>query len=162
MASVNEVYYCPCETPHDGGDHGLLERLKAFAETEKVKVIFKALAGETRGYSTPGEVTIDPNYQKADQACTLAHELAHEYLHQRRYFVVPADKRKKGGSAFLEVEAETAGAVVASAYGLDYPTENYLACCTNGNGAKGKTLDRMERIREAANWILDGTGVRNG
>ena len=134
--------------PEGAEDHGMFADLEDFARLQGVRVDQEIIPGLTRGYSVPGGVCIDPSYGLAAQACTLAHELAHEYMHQRHGEAVPREVK--------EIEAETAAAVVAFSYGLEPPSENYLASWSNGREAGVKVMERMERIRAAASWIIDG------
>lgn len=133
--------------PAGNSTNGMYADLLLFAESEGVKVTFENCSGTMRGYSTPGKVAVDPTYNTAAQACTLAHELAHEYLHQRH---------PKTDKALMEIEAETAAAVVALNYGIEPPSENYISCMSNAQNAGIKVIERMERIRTAAAWIIEG------
>jgi hypothetical protein len=134
--------------PQGDQDNGMSSDLVAFAGSEHITVTREAIGGSTKGWSLPGLVCVDPTYPLASQACTLAHELAHEYLHQRHGETLSRSCR--------EVEAEAAAAVVAYSYGLEPASENYIANWTDSRASGDRVLDRMERIRAAAAWILDG------
>lgn len=129
-------------------DRGLGLDLLAFASFEHITVTHRQIPGRAHGWSLPGLICIDPTYPPASQACTLAHELAHEYLHQRH--------GEKLSRSSREVEAEAAAAMVAYSYGIECPSENYIANWTESKDSGDRVLDRLDRIRAAAVWILDG------
>ena len=55
----------------------LAERLIKFAESKRIKVAVKELAGDIQGVSSGGKITVSPTAGTK----TLIHEIAHELLH---------------------------------------------------------------------------------
>jgi len=131
-----------------GPDNGLLEDLEAIARAQEITYEYPDKFHDTRrGDSSGGHVRILATLEPADRACTFAHELAHEYLHHNHNYL---------DRSTMEIEAEAAGAVVALNYGLDIRSGRYLACWSQARDTGVKVIERMNRIREAADWILSG------
>jgi hypothetical protein len=149
-----------------GDDKGLVKDFEKFADDQKIKVKFTdGLGGGIRGLSKGGEIEIltkekdGTPVSASEQACNMAHELAHEYLH----------KKVKGWSyisrSLREIEAETTSIIVAKYFGIETKGENYVAVwasCKEKIKTKdakeiGMTVqDRMDRVLKAAKWIIGG------
>lgn len=85
---------------------------------------------------------------RADQAITLCHELAHDYLHKMSdRFILP--------HRVVEIEAEAVATVVAKHYGIEHHGENYMAVKAGVKGMPGMTIkERWERIAKATKFII--------
>ena len=118
----------------------LAERLIKFAESKRIKVAVKELAGDIQGVSSGGKITVSPTAGTK----TLIHEIAHELLHQMKD--APTD------STIRELEAESVAYVVAKHYGLDgLSSPNYIAL----HGADSDMIPgHLERIRDISAQII--------
>lgn len=120
----------------------LEDMLINYAKSLHIKVDIKDLSESgAQGYSTGGEIALDPTAGTK----TLIHEIAHELLHQN-------GKSKLRPRKEVELEAEAVAYVVARALEIkNLHSPNYLALWD----AEGrKILDRLDLIRETANKIL--------
>ena len=119
----------------------LLERA---AKKLGVRVIDRAHAGAV-GVSFGGEIHQRPGLPQRERTAVLAHELAHELLHQRD----PNDRRSH---AEVETEAEATSYVVLRALGLPSKAPAYIAW----SGGSGVRIARsFGRIQRAARTILE-------
>jgi hypothetical protein len=106
------------------------------------------------GRSFGGRIEVDPRLTTAEQVRVLAHELAHEVLHQQERERAAARKRPppEWTHAEQETEADATAYVVLEALGLDAPSPAYIAW----QGGEGRTVLRsMARIQRAAKRILE-------
>jgi hypothetical protein len=110
------------------------------------------------GRSHGGRVEVDPRLPTAEQVRVLAHELAHEVLHQEERARAMALKRPPPGRthAERETEADATAFVVLQALGLRAPAPAYIAW-QGGDGAT--VLRSMSRIQRAARRILRAAGA---
>ena len=137
-----------------GPDRGLLADLEAVAREKGITYEYpQGFDDDRRGDSSGGHVRILATLEPADRACIFAHELAHEYLHHNHDYL---------DRATMEIEAEAAGAVVALNRGLEISSGRYLACWSQARDTGIKVIDRMERIRAAADWILTSIEENSG
>jgi len=120
----------------------LEDMLIRYAKSLNIKVDIKDLSQSgAQGYSSGGEIALDPTAGTK----TLIHEIAHELLHHN-------EKSKKRPRQEVELEAEAIAYVVARALEIkDLKSPNYLAIW-DADGRK--ILDRLDLIRETANKIL--------
>ena len=131
--------------------------------TSKVAVLERAAAvlgipvvpllsdGDALGCSVGGEIRIRPGLPPRERVAVIAHELAHELLHQ-------GDQRQKRSIAEVETEADATSYVVLRALGLPSKAPSYIAW----RGGSGTLIARsLHRIQRAARQILDaGAGNR--
>lgn len=121
----------------------LEDMLIQFASSLNIKVEIKDLSkeGNAQGYSSGGQIVLDP---KAGTK-TLIHEIAHELLHHTK------DAKTKTREE-VELEAEAVAYVVARALEIkNLQSPNYLAIW-DADGSK--ILARLDLIRTTANQIL--------
>jgi len=121
----------------------LEDMLINYARSLNIQVDVKDLSehGGAQGYSSGGEIVIDPTAGTK----TLIHEIAHELLHHN-------EKSKLRPRKEVELEAEAVAYVVARALEIkNLESPNYLAIW-DADGKK--ILDRLDLIRETANKIL--------
>ena len=96
-------------------------------------------------YSCGGEIRIRPGLPQRERVAVLAHELAHELLHQ-------GDQKQSRTTAEVETEADATSYVVLRALGLPSKAPSYIAW----RGGSGALIARsLGRIQRAARKILD-------
>jgi hypothetical protein len=97
------------------------------------------------GCSIGGEIRIRPDLPQQERAAVIAHELAHEILHQ-------AGPHPQRTYAAVETEAEATSYVVLRALGLPSKAPTYIAW----RGGSGALIARsLRRIQRAVKRILD-------
>lgn len=143
---------CGCDAA-TGDDHGALAQLLAKAEQMRVRVEF----GETvdaKGFSAGGYVRISAKLDPAGRAEVLAHELAHEMLHQ--------GENRRGAQEMdrghREAEAEAVSYVVCTALGIPAAkAARYVAMWNRGDAktVKARLQASFARVTEAARSILN-------
>jgi hypothetical protein len=136
------------------GESDLVPALVRAAEQLGVEVGFVPQGAGVAGTSHGGHVEVDPGRPSAQQARVLAHELAHEILHQQERAKAAAAKRPapRRTHAEVETEADATAYVVLLALGLEAPSPAYIAW-RGGDGAQ--VLRSMTRIQRAAKRILE-------
>ena len=133
----------------------LLERA---ARELGVDVGYRKLPQGIRGWSLGGRVELLPGLPGTERTAVLAHELAHEILHQaegRRF----ADLKRPGArrtKAEKETEADATAYVVLSVLGMPSKAPAYIAW--QGGTGLG-VLRSMTRIQRAAKSILEAAGI---
>jgi hypothetical protein len=134
------------------GESVLVPTLIRAAEALRVEVGFVAQAAGVAGTSHGGRIEVDPGQASGQQVRVLAHELAHEILHQQERAKVAAAKRPapRRAHAEVETEADATAYVVLLALGLEAPSPTYIAW-RGGDGAQ--VLRSMTRIQRAARRI---------
>jgi antirestriction protein ArdC len=123
------------------GDPGcLLNRLECFASDKGIRIErHENLGNGVKGVSHKGSVSLRKFLEPAEEFAVLAHELAHELMHQGLF---PRPDRH-----VLELEAEAVSFVVCSAAGLDVGTasSDYIQLYTNDLKQLAASLDRIKR-----------------
>ncbi len=101
--------------------------------------------GRAYGYSKKGSITIKMGMESAETFAVLAHEFAHEILHQRQ---TTNDSR-----SLRELEAEAVACVVCERFGVQtiQASSDYIRLW---EGDKTKLLNRLEKIRRCASTII--------
>lgn len=129
----------------------LLERA---ARELGVEVGYRKLPQGIRGWSLGGRVELMPGLPGVERTAVLAHELAHEILHQaegRRF----ADLKRPGArrtKVEKETEADATACVVLAVLGLPSKAPTYIAW-QGGTGLA--VLRSMTRVQRAARAILE-------
>ena len=125
----------------------LTNKLIAFANARDIKVTFKKLLGETQGYSTGSEITIDISAGSK----TIIHEICHSLIH--------FDKTSSWNREIKELQAEATGFIVARHFGIDgLNSANYIALF--GFNSKD-ILSHIEVIQKTASEIICGIEQQN-
>jgi len=130
----------------DGNVGNNLDRLKQVVIQTDIELKFANLDG-VNGYSAGGKIVIDRSLSAAEMFQTLAHELAHEFLHQ-------GDRKSAVSKTVRETEAEAVGFIVADAFGLDSikHCSDYIQLY-NGNA---ETLrESLQQIQSTARSIIE-------
>ena len=141
------------------GERGedMLARLLRFAESRGISVRFvdKCSLNGAAGTSRGTEIEIRTSETDATtQAATLAHEIAHSLLHW-----TPEGKKittrdgKEIDKQQRELEAEATAYVVGQYFGIQSPSEFYLAAYSV---TPAMLLEAVETIAKTAKTILDG------
>ena len=135
------------------GESSRWKTLEKSATKLGIEVRYTRLPVGIRGRSFGGRVEILPGLPGQERAAVLAHELAHEVLHQaetRRR----AELKRPGPArthAELETEAEATSYVVLSVLGLPSKAPQYIAW----QGGSGASVSRsLTRVQRAAKDIL--------
>ncbi len=140
-----------------GDDAGLVAALEGVARDHKVEVQYAAdvlmdnLYGEgCQGVCTDGGKTIRVrnSLDGAARAGTLAHELAHSFLHFGSDGKLDLDHSR----SVKEIEAESVAACVLGAWGLEWRQSAFYIACWEGD--KEKVKASMTRIANTSKNIL--------
>jgi hypothetical protein len=140
-----------------GEDAGLVTALEGVARDHKVEVqyadpaLMDALYGaECNGVCMNGGKTIRVRntLQGAERAGTLAHELAHSFLHFGNDGKLDLDHSR----SVKEIEAESVAACVLGAWGLEWRQSAFYIACWEGD--KEKVKASMTRIANTSKNIL--------
>ena len=140
------------------GASQLWRKLERAAGELGVEVGYRALPSGIRGWSLGGKVELFPGLPGRERTAVLAHELAHEILHQAEgkraaELKRPGPARTK---AEIETEADATAYVVLAVLGLPSKAPTYIAW----QGGTGHVVLRsMTRIQRAAKTILEAAGT---
>jgi hypothetical protein len=136
------------------GESRLVPTLVRAAANLEVEVDFVIQAAGLAGTSHGGRIEVDPCQATGQQVRVLAHELAHEVLHQAERAQAAARRRPPPSRSHAEVEteADATAYVVLLALGLEAPSPAYIAW-RGGTGTQ--VLRSMTRIQRAARTILE-------
>ena len=106
------------------------------------------------GRSLGGRIEVSPNLSGRDKVAVLAHELAHEILHQAERRRAAELKRPgpERSHAEKETEADATAYVVLAALGLPSRAPTYIAW---QGGTGYEVLRSMTRVQRAAKAILE-------
>ena len=135
----------------------MLTRLLAFAESRGIAVRFveqcclNGAAGTSRGKEIEIR-TADTDI--TTQAATLAHEIAHSLLHwDTDGKKITTRDGKEIGKRQRELEAEATAYVVSNYFGVQSPSEFYLAAY---DVTPAMLLEAVETIAQTVKAILEG------
>jgi hypothetical protein len=147
---VSQTEGDPLPEPADvAGDPGrYLDTLKAMIVERGITLSDEPAPLGAMGVSKGGEIRLAPGLEPAKQFEVLAHEFAHELLHQGAGSL-------RGDKTTMETEAEAVAYVVCHAIGLDTNTaaSDYIQL---HKGTKETLAQSLERIQKTANLILEG------
>ncbi len=123
-----------------------IDHLKAFIQGRGILLEYSARIAPATGMSSGGKITVLPNLEPAEEFSVLAHEVAHELLHQGM-------RRTETAHRVRETEAEAVAFVVASAIGLDTNTASadYIQL---HRGDKETLAESLARVQQTAMKIL--------
>ena len=140
------------------GESSRWQALERSAAKLGIEVRYTRLPAGIRGRSFGGRVEILPGLPGQERAAVLAHELAHEVLHQAE-LKRKADLKRPGPArthAEVETEAEATSYVVLAVLGLPSKAPEYIAW-QRGTGLT--VLRSMTRIQRAAKALLEVAGT---
>ena len=136
-----------------GDDKGLIAKLAAFSNNRGVKVAITATSEGMNGFYSPEKdsITVSDALEPAQQAKTLAHEIAHSFLH-RDLEVYRAHRPDS------ELEAESVAFVVLNHFGIDSGDYSfgYVASWRGADNAVSTLKACATRIQATAKAIIDG------
>jgi antirestriction protein ArdC len=95
-----------------GDPAGHTAQLKQFALDHAIEISYSASIAPALGQSSGGKIVLLPGLSPAEEFATLAHELAHELLHQ-------GERRTGTTKTLRETEAEAVAFVVCQSVGLN-------------------------------------------
>ena len=123
-----------------------LERIQRVVVDSGIELKFEQLDG-AHGYSVGGKVVIDQSLSDAEKFQTIAHELAHERLHQ-------GERKAVATKTVKETEAEAVGFIVSQAFGLDSVTHcaDYIQLY---DGNADTLRESLSHIQKTAQWIIE-------
>jgi antirestriction protein ArdC len=134
------------------GDPGLYsDRLRHFAAARNIvlKEVGADELGTAQGSSSGGTIKLRSDLEKAASFAVLAHEVAHEILHQGE-----ARRERKITKNQRELEAESVAFIVCTAIGLDHSgASDYIKLY---DGTKEGLQASLQFIQQTAQAILKG------
>ncbi len=136
------------ETAKVTGDIGdNLERLKNVVTNSGIELVFESIDDGAFGYSAGGTIVIEESLNDAHAFQVLAHELAHERLHQ-------GDRKGQTTKKVRETEAEAVGFIVANAFDLD-ATSHCAEYIQLYDGNSDTLQESLKHIQSTAQWIVE-------
>jgi hypothetical protein len=96
----------------EGDPREYRDKLRRFATEQGISIEYSTEIAPARGVSSGGMITLLPGQSPAEEFSTLAHEIAHEFLHR-------GDRRVNTAKRIRETEAEATAFVVCCAIGLE-------------------------------------------
>jgi antirestriction protein ArdC len=140
------------------GDPGIFsDRLRQFATGRNIvlKEVGADELGTALGSSSGGTIKLKSDLEKAASFAVLAHEVAHEILHQGE-----ARRERKTTTNQRELEAESVAFIVCTAIGLDHAgAADYIKMY---DGTKDGLLASLQFIQQTAQTILKGIQPEGG
>lgn len=140
------------------GDPGIFsERLRQFAAGRNIvlREVGADELGTALGSSSGGTIKLKSDLEKAASFAVLAHEVAHEILHQGE-----ARRERKTTTNQRELEAESVAFIVCTAIGLDHAgAADYIKMY---DGTKEGLLASLQFIQQTAQTILKGIQPEGG
>lgn len=140
-----------------------LAALEQLIVADGIRLVEEELVGAI-GVSRKGEIALSPGLAPAERFAVLAHELAHERLHDK-------EARRNLSKAAKETEAEAVAFVVCTAFGLDTKTRSsdYIQLSDGNAEQLTKSLTRIQQtasemikqITSEANHVPAETSVGN-
>jgi len=122
----------------------ILIKLEGICTSENIELDYKPLTDGLNGYSENGKITLSSKNSIDDQAKTLMHELAHEFLHWDKDRGEYTKKQK-------ETEAEATAFIVCRFLNVETKAFNYLALYKSDGEL---ILNSLQRISTAVSKIL--------
>jgi hypothetical protein len=106
---------------------------------------YREETGSPNGWSEGGKVVVNATLSTAAKCGTLAHELAHEYLHWQ------SNRRDDMTREQRELEAEATSFAVLAHFGVEQPSDRYLA---SWDATAESITASLHTIRDAVHHIL--------
>jgi len=136
------------------GDPGIYRsRLLGHAASEGISVEYSGHIAPARGVSMGGKIILLPGMTLAEEFATLAHEIAHEFMHR-------GERRAATTKIVRETEAEAVAFVVSSAVALETNSaaQDYLGLYQSDAGL---LLESVGYIQETASRIIEALRIEN-
>ena len=122
-----------------------LKPLLNFTNKLGITVEFKPLREALKGYSKGGKIIINGKLNDTEKVVVLAHEIAHEMLHQ-------SNDDQGLTKEIVELEAEAVSFLVSEYFNIDNPSERYLALYKKSYNL----MKSFKRINEVSQDIING------
>lgn len=125
------------------GDPGeKLQQMERAIRDADIEIHYEFLGQGILGGSSGGRITVRPDLEPARKFAVLAHEFAHELLHQKE---VEGDA--KPSKTVRETEAEAVSHVVCGAFGLNTTAHSadYIQLYHGDTKTLGSSLDRIQK-----------------
>jgi hypothetical protein len=129
----------------EAGGETLLPRLESAAAAMGITLEYREETGSPNGWSEGGKVVVNANLSISAKCGTLAHELAHEYLHWQN------NRRDNMTREQRELEAEATSFAVLAHFGVEQPSDRYLA---SWDATAESITASLRTIRDAVHHIL--------
>jgi len=129
------------EPANVGGDPGeALEQLESAVRAAGIELEDSLSLGGADGASSGGKITLRQGLAPAERFSVLAHEWAHEILHQ-------SDRENRPAKTVRETEAEAVAFVVAHSIGLETgsASSDYIQLYAGDAETLAASLDRIQR-----------------
>jgi len=134
------------------GDPGeRLSQLEALIRRHGITLKYEPLPTSVLGLSRGGEIVVVPTLSPAETFSVLAHEFAHERLHQ-------GERKKQVSKTVRETEAEAVAFVVCKAVGLD-PGSRSADYIQLYAGDRELLMESLDFIQKTAAYILSELDV---
>lgn len=127
------------------GGESLLPRLEKAAAAMGIALEYREETGSSNGWSEGGKVVVNATLSTAARCGTLAHELAHEYMHWQ------SNRRDDMTREQRELEAEATSFAVLAHFGVEQPSDRYLA---SWEATAESITASLHTIRDAVHHIL--------
>ena len=135
----------------DAGEN--LARLERVIRDAGIDLRYESIPGSATGMSTGGTITVQPDLSRPETFAVLAHEHAHELLHQQN------GRKHECPKTVRETEAEAVAFVVCHAFGMDSKTRSsdYIQLYRGSTDTLAESLDIIQKaaagIIEAINAV---------
>jgi antirestriction protein ArdC len=118
----------------------LLPALERLVRDGGIELKTEEMSAGTKGVSRKGEIAIAEGLPEVERFAVLAHELAHEWMHDE-------EQRKCLAKTVRETEAEAVSYVVCRAFGLDCSTRSsdYIQMYRGDAATLTESLDRIQK-----------------
>jgi antirestriction protein ArdC len=125
----------------------LLPKLERLVRDSGIELKDEALPHGTKGVSRKGEIAIAEGLETSERFAVLAHEAAHEWMHDDV-------QRQSLAKTVRETEAEAVAYVVCRAFGLDCSTRSsdYIQMY---RGSAATLMESLDRIQKTATRMIE-------
>jgi antirestriction protein ArdC len=130
-----------------------LRHMEDFIQAAGITLEDDFLPGGADGGSRPGQIIVRPDLPSNERFAVLAHEFAHELLHQR------TQRRKETTPKIRETEAEAVAYAVCLACGIDSTmrSADYIQLY---RGSEETLKESLTHVQQAATEIITGLQTR--
>ena len=132
-----------------GGEPGqLLGSIEELIRANGIVLKYEVLPGGAKGVSRKGEIGIAEGLDSPERFAVLAHELAHEWMHD-------VEQRQSLPKTVRETEAEAVAYVVCRSFGLDCSTRSsdYIQMYRGDEATLIASLERIQRTAAKMRFI---------
>lgn len=132
----------------------LINRLKSFAESLKIKITKETAKGGEKGFSAGEHINLSSDVEGVAEASVFVHELAHELLHWKTKSPFYIDDPNVQTAEMRELQAESVSYAVMKYFELpvvQHPT--YLALW---KANREKIMANLNVIVKCSKFIIDG------